>query len=218
MPVPALFYLEMKAFNAASEWSFATTALALCLAVVVAGLGGSEVLRRLLPDRDLRAELRLLVHVGQVALAAGLTAFALQGVARSTRGAWLSRLRFRSKRLTSCAPGTVPSLVPSSSAGIQWPLQARRGRIRHDARWSPAPFPTLPWTGARTRRQAAPGSSSSISINRTERVHRGSAALRRRAIAGPRLLVGLAERRDRGRPVDKPGNRLCAPPDDLRDR
>ncbi len=84
MPVPALFYLEMKAFNAASEWSFATTALALCLAVVVAGLGGSEVLRRLLPDRDLRAELRLLVHVGQVALAAGLTAFALQGVARST--------------------------------------------------------------------------------------------------------------------------------------
>ena len=87
MPAPALFYVEMKAFDATSEWSFATTALALCLAVVVAGLAGSEALRRLLPDRDLRAELRLLVHVGQVALAAGLTAFALQGGARSTTAA-----------------------------------------------------------------------------------------------------------------------------------
>ena len=87
MPLPALFYLEMKAFDAASEWSFATTALALCLAVVGAGLAGSEALRRLLPDRDLRVELRLLVHVGQVALAAGLTAFALQGGARSTAAA-----------------------------------------------------------------------------------------------------------------------------------
>ena len=87
VPVLALFYLEMKAFDAASEWSFAATALALCLAVVVAGLAGSEALRRLLPDRDLRAELRLLVHVGQVALAAGLTAFALQGGVRSTAAA-----------------------------------------------------------------------------------------------------------------------------------
>ena len=87
IPVLALFYLEMKAFDAASEWSFAATALALCLAVVVAGLAGSEALRRLLPDRDLRAELRLLVHVGQVALAAGLTAFALQGGVRSTAAA-----------------------------------------------------------------------------------------------------------------------------------
>ena len=87
IPVLALFYLEMKAFDAASEWSFATTALALCLAVVVTGLAGSEALRRLLPDRDLRAELRLLVHVGQVALAAGLTAFALQGGVRSTAAA-----------------------------------------------------------------------------------------------------------------------------------
>ena len=87
IPVLALFYLEMKAFDAASEWSFATTALALCLAVVVAGLAGSEALRRLLPDRDLRTELRLLVHVGQVALAAGLTAFALQGGVRSTAAA-----------------------------------------------------------------------------------------------------------------------------------
>ena len=87
LPLPALFYLEMKAFDAASAWSFATTALALCLAVVGAGLAGSEALRRLLPDRDLRVELRLLVHVGQVALAAGLTAFALQGGARSSAAA-----------------------------------------------------------------------------------------------------------------------------------
>ena len=87
IPVLALFYLEMKAFDAASEWSFGATALALCLAVIVAGLAGSEALRRLLPDRDLRAELRLLVHVGQVALAAGLTAFALQGGVRSTAAA-----------------------------------------------------------------------------------------------------------------------------------
>ena len=79
IPVLALFYLEMKAFHAASQWSFSTTALALCLAVVVTGLTGSEAIRRLLPDRSLRAELRLLVHVGQVALAAGLTAFALRG-------------------------------------------------------------------------------------------------------------------------------------------
>ena len=79
VPVLALFYLEMKAFHAASQWSFSTTALALCLAVVVAGLTGSEVIRRLLPDRNLRAELRLLVHVGQVVLAAGLTALALRG-------------------------------------------------------------------------------------------------------------------------------------------
>lgn len=79
IPLLALFYLEMKAFHAATQWSFAATALALALTVVVAGVGASEALRRLLPDRDLRAELRLLVHVGQVALAAGLTAFALQG-------------------------------------------------------------------------------------------------------------------------------------------
>ena len=85
-PVPALFYLEMKAFDA-SQWSFSTTALALCLAVVVAGLAGSEAIRRLLPDRDLRAELRLLVHVAQVMLAAGLTAFALQGAVDRTAAA-----------------------------------------------------------------------------------------------------------------------------------
>ena len=83
IPVPALFYLEMKAFDA-SQWPFPTTALALCLAIVVAGLAGSEAIRRLLPDRDLRAELRLLVHAAQVMLAAGLTAFALQGGVEST--------------------------------------------------------------------------------------------------------------------------------------
>ena len=87
IPVLALFYLEVKAFHAASEWSFSTIALALCLTVVVAGLAGSEALRRLLPDRDLRAELRLLVHAAQVVLAAGLTAFALQGGVERTAAA-----------------------------------------------------------------------------------------------------------------------------------
>lgn len=86
LPVAALFYLEMKAFDA-SQWPFSTTALALCGAVVVAGLAGSEAIRRLLPDRDLRAELRLLVHAAQVMLAAGLTAFALQGGVERTRTA-----------------------------------------------------------------------------------------------------------------------------------
>ena len=83
LPVPALFYVEMKAFDA-SQWPFSTTALALCLAIIVAGLAGSEAIRRLLPDRDLRAELRLLVHAAQVMLAAGLTAFALQGAVDRT--------------------------------------------------------------------------------------------------------------------------------------
>ncbi len=87
IPAPALFYVEVKAFHAASGWSFSTTALVVCLAVVVAGLGGSEAIRRLLPDRDLRAELRLLVHIGQVVLATGLTAFALRGGVRSTGAA-----------------------------------------------------------------------------------------------------------------------------------
>lgn len=81
VPLLALFYLELKAFHTATGWSFEATAVALCLAIVAAGLAASEALRRLLPDRDLLAELRLLVHVGQVALAAGLTAFALQGTA-----------------------------------------------------------------------------------------------------------------------------------------
>ena len=79
IPVLALFYLEMKVFDAASEWSFETTAMVLCLAIVAAGTAGSEAIRRLLPDVDLRVELRLLVHVGQVVLAAALTAYALQG-------------------------------------------------------------------------------------------------------------------------------------------
>ena len=79
IPVLALFYLEMKVFDAASEWSFETTAVVLCLVIVAAGVAGSEAIRRLLPDVDLRVELRLLVHVGQVVLAAGLTAYALQG-------------------------------------------------------------------------------------------------------------------------------------------
>lgn len=87
IPVLALFYLEMKAFHAASAWPFSRTALALCIAVVVVGLAGSEAIRRLLPDRDLRAELRLLVHAAQVMLAAGLTAFALQGGVESTAAA-----------------------------------------------------------------------------------------------------------------------------------
>ena len=82
--VLALFYLEMKVFDAASEWSFETTAMALCGAVVAVGVVGSEGIRRLLPDVDLRVELRLLVHVGQVVLAAGLTAYALQGGVESS--------------------------------------------------------------------------------------------------------------------------------------
>ena len=84
IPVLALFYLEMKVFDAASEWSFETTAMVLCLAIVAAGVAGSEAIRRLLPDVDLRVELRLLVHVGQVVLAAGLTAYALQGGVESS--------------------------------------------------------------------------------------------------------------------------------------
>ena len=84
IPVLALFYLEMKVFDAASEWSFETTAMALCLAIVAAGVAGSEAIRRLLPDVDLRVELRLLVHVGQFVLAAGLTAYALQGGVQSS--------------------------------------------------------------------------------------------------------------------------------------
>ena len=83
VPVLALFYLETKAFGA-SEWPFAATAAGLCLAVAVTGLAGSEAVRRLLPQREPRVELRLLVHVGQVALAAGLTAFAWRGGGEST--------------------------------------------------------------------------------------------------------------------------------------
>ena len=45
--------------------------------------------------------------------------------------------------------------------------------------------PTPPWTGARARRQAGWASSSSIPINRRERVYRGSAALRNRAVVEP---------------------------------
>ncbi len=120
MPVPALFYLEMKAFDAASEWSFATTALALCLAVVVTGLAGSEALRRLLPDRDLRAELRLLVHVGQVALAAGLTAFALQGGARSTAAA--------------LEAGPHAAVAGTAAVGVLIGYWTHRRRLRRSAR------------------------------------------------------------------------------------
>ena len=119
IPLLALFYLEMKAFDAASEWSFATTALALCLAVVVAGLAGSEALRRLLPDRDLRAELRLLVHVGQVALAAGLTAFALQGGVRSTTAA--------------LEPGPHAVVAGTAAVGILIGYWSHRRRLRRVA-------------------------------------------------------------------------------------
>lgn len=83
IPLLALFYLETKAFGA-SAWPFSVTALGLCLAVAAVGLAGSAAVRRLLPQREPRVELRLLVHVGQVALAAGLTAFAWRGGAEST--------------------------------------------------------------------------------------------------------------------------------------
>ena len=42
IPAPALFYVEVKAFHTASGWTFSATALVLCLAVVVAGLGGAR--------------------------------------------------------------------------------------------------------------------------------------------------------------------------------
>ena len=119
IPVLALFYLEMKAFNAASEWSFSTTALALCGTVVVAGLAGSEAIRRLLPDRDLRVELRLLVHAAQVMLAAGLTAFALQGGVDRTAAA------------LEAGPHAV--VAGTAALGILVGYWSHRRRLRHGA-------------------------------------------------------------------------------------
>lgn len=116
IPAPALFYVEVKAFHAASGWTFSTTALVLCVAVVVAGMGGSEAIRRLLPDRDLRAELRLLVHVGQVVLAAGLTAFALQGGARGTGAA--------------VEAGPLAVVAGAAAAGILIGYWSHRRRLR----------------------------------------------------------------------------------------
>ena len=116
IPAPALFYLEMKAFDA-SPWSFSTTALALGLAIVVAGLAGSEAIRRLLPDRDLRAELRLLVHAAQVMLAAGLTAFALQGGVN------------RSAAALEAGPHAVVAAAAALGIGIgYWSHRRRRRR------------------------------------------------------------------------------------------
>ena len=116
IPAPALFYLEMKAFDA-SPWPFSTTALALCLAIVVAGLAGSEAIRRLLPDRDLRAELRLLVHAAQVMLAAGLTAFALQGGVN------------RSAAALEAGPHAVVAAAAALGIGIgYWSHRRRRRR------------------------------------------------------------------------------------------
>lgn len=118
IPAPALFYLEMKAFDA-SPWPFSTTALALCLAIIVAGLAGSEAIRRLLPDRDLRAELRLLVHAAQVMLAAGLTAFALQGGAN------------RSAAALEAGPHAVVAAAAALGIGIGY--WSHRRRLRRGA-------------------------------------------------------------------------------------
>ena len=173
----------------------------------------------------------------------------LQGECVLRRTARFLALPASARRRSFAAPRLHASTAQLSVRHTGMAERLRRGRVRHDARWSPAPFreararrpsasascrrhrnaravrprpshsvqrvPTPPWTDARAGRQAAQASSSSISINRTERVYRGSAALRRWAVVG--LFVGLAERRDRRRPVDKPGNRLCAPPDELRD-
>ena len=75
----------------------------------------------------------------------------------------------------------------------------RAGRSsRTDPPWCSA-FPTPPWMGARGRRQTDRASSSSISINRTERVYRGSAAPRKPASRGR-----TPGRRVRSRPGMRP--------------
>lgn len=125
VPLLALFYLELKAFHVATEWSFEATAVVLCLAIVAAGLAASEALRRLLPDRDLLAELRLLVHVGQVALAAGLTAFALQGGVRSTAAA------------LEAGPHAV--VAGAAAAGVLLGYWSHRRRLRRVAAQESAP-------------------------------------------------------------------------------
>ena len=79
---------------------------------------------------------------------------------------------------------------------------AWRGRAGRPSRTVPpwcSAFPIPPWMGARSRRQGVRASSSSVSINRPERVYRGSAALRSRQVAVERLGVGSALVRDGGR-------------------
>lgn len=85
IPLLALYYVEVKVFHAATEWPFRATALVLSLALVGLGLTGCWLIRRVLADRGLRQELRLVVHAGQVVLAFGLTALGVRDGAEGTR-------------------------------------------------------------------------------------------------------------------------------------
>ncbi len=93
----------------------------------------------------------------------------------------------------SRSPVAVPPLVPSSRAGIQRPFQARRGRIRRDARRSRAPFrddpARRPSAGASCRRHrkrawrrpgtVPPGSAAVIVLDRDQPDGTSLARLRR---------------------------------------
>ena len=86
IPLLALLYIEVSVFHAVTQWPFRTTALVLSLSIVTLGLTGCWLIRRVLADRGLRHELRLVVHAGQVVLAFGLTAL---GARDGTEGARL---------------------------------------------------------------------------------------------------------------------------------
>lgn len=85
IPLLALFYVEVKVFHAATDWPFRMTALVLSLGIVILGLTGCWLIRRVLADRGLRHELRLVVHAGQIVLAFGLTALGVRDGAEGTR-------------------------------------------------------------------------------------------------------------------------------------
>jgi len=85
IPLLALFYIEVKVFHAATEWPFRATAFVLSLGIVTLGLTGCWLIRRVLADRGLRHELRLVVHAGQIVLAFGLTALGVRDGAEGTR-------------------------------------------------------------------------------------------------------------------------------------
>ncbi len=85
LPLLALFYIEVKVFHAATEWPFRATAFVLSLGIVTLGVTGCWLTRRVLADRGLRHELRLVVHAGQIVLAFGLTALGVRDGAEGTR-------------------------------------------------------------------------------------------------------------------------------------
>jgi hypothetical protein len=85
IPLLALFYIEVKVFHAVTQWPFRMTALVLSLGIVIVGLTGCWLIRRILADRGLRHELRLVVHAGQVVLAFGLTALGVRDGAEGVR-------------------------------------------------------------------------------------------------------------------------------------